>query len=558
MSMVKFNCRADSPLFEREELKDLPKTLLDRELLHLDVLLGERPENGTDPTNITQWLKENVEAWCYIYCDSSRFWIDSTSLPNASGVIVGAQRLPLRYLVDGAGLLVDGQDSTVLPGAATVFCYPIYKTRAWLTINGVPVGRTGIRDLLRDNFGVEHIYSYKFSHRPPGILSQSISFGQINTSFGTENDLNIIGWNTSQGSQTAPLVWTDSALLVASQDDLRLLDSTEGMDIRSYHMETEEVSCSKDFIFDASEIIGARKNRKFNPKLLNGDYSELRIVSPCGDSFEYDLQKIGNKTFRFLHTEPLSPDMTRSYTRLKTSELDTIYHDGTQSNHHGLVAAYDNSIPVENDQYKAMLAQQNNFIKQKEMNWDFQRRNAWMDSGLGASAGAGLGMLKGKKTAIAGGVAGAFAGSLNVFRTHRQIAHESAQLDLTLDNMRKAPSSLANANGAPILNASINSLSLSIEEYSALPQNLTQANDLMHLNGFTYNREDSIYKHINTRKYFNYIQAQLNTISGNIPAAAREDLRQRFANGIRFWHTDDIQMGLEMENYERWLENVSM
>ena len=77
-------------------------------------------------------------------------------------------------------------------------------------------------------------------------------------------------------------------------------------------------------------------------------------------------------------------------------------------------------------------------------------------------------------------------------------------------------------------------------------------NDYMCKYGFTVNRFGNPKDYDNIRHYYNYVKAQIDSISGiAISNQARDDIRQRFANGVRFWKQDTIDYS--MENYEEWL-----
>ena len=79
-----------------------------------------------------------------------------------------------------------------------------------------------------------------------------------------------------------------------------------------------------------------------------------------------------------------------------------------------------------------------------------------------------------------------------------------------------------------------------------------QYNDVMYKNGFAYNRVDSISNYDNIRYYFNYIEADVETITGRMSNIEKERLRERLT-AVRFWNTDTLQYSLE--NYERRLSN---
>ena len=105
---------------------------------------------------------------------------------------------------------------------------------------------------------------------------------------------------------------------------------------------------------------------------------------------------------------------------------------------------------------------------------------------------------------------------------------------MTIDNMKNAPDQLKNANGNVIFNMFATDLGLYVEKYSALDGDLKTANDFMNLYGFTFNSIANIKDYVHIRKYHNYVKAQLQGITGNISNTARDDLRQRFAQGVGF------------------------
>ena len=77
--------------------------------------------------------------------------------------------------------------------------------------------------------------------------------------------------------------------------------------------------------------------------------------------------------------------------------------------------------------------------------------------------------------------------------------------------------------------------------------------NLMNLYGYTYNQLDNIKNCDNIRYYHNYVQADITDIDGvSISNAIRDDVKNRFSHGVRFWNSDTIQF--TSENYENWLQ----
>ena len=111
--------------------------------------------------------------------------------------------------------------------------------------------------------------------------------------------------------------------------------------------------------------------------------------------------------------------------------------------------------------------------------------------------------------------------------------------------MKNAPNTLSNLNGNAILTQMIAEFGIYAEVYEGLDTELESSNDMMFRDGYNLNRFEesgkSIRDYCHTRKYFNYIKATLGNIHG-VPMSdtMRADLKERFANGIRFWHQDTI------------------
>ena len=125
--------------------------------------------------------------------------------------------------------------------------------------------------------------------------------------------------------------------------------------------------------------------------------------------------------------------------------------------------------------------------------------------------------------------------------------------------MQNRPDMLKNLDGNPMLQIAINNGKTYLETSKALESDLEKANDYMVMNGFSYNQVDNPKNYLHTRKYFNYVKAQITEVWG-VPLSneTRNDIKQRFANGLRFWNyaTYTTSEGkYTKENYELWLDN---
>ena len=86
-------------------------------------------------------------------------------------------------------------------------------------------------------------------------------------------------------------------------------------------------------------------------------------------------------------------------------------------------------------------------------------------------------------------------------------------------------------------------------EYESIEKESQQADNDMFMNGYSFDQLGNPKDFMNIRKYFNFIQADIDVLGG-IPISndVRNNLKQRFANGIRFWNSDTVQY--DFENYE--------
>ena len=283
-----------------------------------------------------------------------------------------------------------------------------------------------------------------------------------------------------------------------------------------------------------SEIIAPQPpNLAYNPKLNGQNFKELVITAANGDTFAYDIQKINSNDILFMYSEPIQPEITRYYMRLKPTGL---YLEGTEENYTGLVGSTDNGLAFTNSAYAAFIANNKNFFMQSNLKIGFGAVKS--TAGVISQAASGN---------IAGAVGSGLSAGLDVAQT-------LIDRSMTVDNMKNAPDQLKNANGNVIFNMFATDLGLYVEKYSALEGDLKTANDFMNLYGFTFNSIANVKDYAHIRKYHNYVKAQLQGITGNISNTARDDLRQRFANGIRFWNQDNISY--QWENYELWLEDL--
>lgn len=519
---VSFDGTVNSKLFEREDVQNVAKRLIRREKISLY-------QNITNITNeVIQWLEENVICWEYVFLD-----------PN-HGYTVGGYTTSIYFL---STRIYNSENDGWIDSQLCASCVPILKGNKRIYINpdfqgdyvfDEPqlVNQNAMQYFLDANSGGEFVFGIKLSSQHPfNDLASTVTWELSDDG----NDLYIGGRWSSNISTTQNLGsdWSNGGTHFKNTNN-----NTSNVGIL-YVREQEpsfsaQITTSFIYSYNKTEIVGANKNYKWNPKLLSSDYASIEIGNDNG-TFAYDAQKINKENIKILFTEPLNPDITKNYIRYEGNNED-IYITDTNQNFTGYVDNNDTSIILVTTNYQTMIANNKNYFLQNSINRVSNVANGLVSTGLNLATG----NLGAAVSSTVGTAAGLFSSLINE--------------KLTVDNMKNAPSSTNNSKGNILLNFMTAKIGPYVEEYDILPNEKSVINDYMDLFGFNYNQVDNIKNIWNIRKYHNYVQANIDAISGvSMSNTARADIKQRFQNGIRFWNSDNIQYNLE--NYEKWLEN---
>lgn len=527
--LLKFISDPASKIFNAEEGMNFPKRLVDRQKLSLKF---------TGNTTVDDWLNENVLYWVYVFIDSkpkiknekgeevsSNYKVYDLTPDNSTTPLSFVNEI--QYLNSTPFFIHEG-----LKGATSCICYPVYRNASKVIIAQSSLTNTiriYIRGYGRDGFeklnsNTSYYYTVKLSILPPFDFSDHMSIANGNL---------IIETNEA-GEYLSMLEYSFQAIATSIDSGLKS-GVLVGFDQMKKAISTKGYNIPENKLIEKDSVIAKKPpNPAYNPKLNGQNFKELVITAANGESFTYDIQKLSNSSIAFLYSEPIQPEITKYYMRVNAPA--GLYLTGTEENYTGLVGSTDNNIAFANDQYSAFIANNKNFYLQSNMK-------------------IATGILKSASNAV-GEVFSGKAGSaaMGLLTSGVDAAVSFVDRSMTVDNMKNAPSQLKNANGNVIFNMFSTDLGLYVERYSALDGDLKSANDFMNLYGFSFNSMSSVRSYTHIRKYHNYVKAQLKAIVGNISNTARDDLRQRFASGIRFWNQDDISY--QYENYELWLEDL--
>lgn len=547
---VKFVTDPATKIYNAEDALNYPKRLTKR------TKLGLRP---TGIQEVDDWLNENVDYWVYVYCDPSHEFTVQKPYLNEKGT---TKLFPAKLI-----------DDAISPPA--VFYYPVYKINSTnqvfvesnftgeITGNvKFPVSKFG-KSLFEDNQpagGGEMVsptpfyYSVKISYMPPfvGNGEQQEIFNNIYVDNSNQLVINMDITLTAD-SKNNGFLQSNCCNAIYTQSDDRKIGLLTGIFQPGEYTPTENYFLPYNDNILISDIKTATGTDRFtfNPKLNSQNFRELIITASSGDTFAYDIQKLQSDNISFLYTEPFQPDVTKYYMRVNAP--CGLYDEGTESNYTGLVGSTDNSLAVANDQYAAFIANNKNFWLQSNMKITTGVAKSFFNAYNSVGSSVANGAVRGGAT---GAAAGAVTGAISAVNTLTNTAIDTtiAVIDrnMTIDNLRSAPDQLKNANGNILFNMLVTDLGLYVEEFTALDGDLKSAFDFMELFGFSVNAVGNVKDYANIRKFHNYIKAQVQAISGALSNTSRADLRQRFANGIRFWNQDTPDYS--QENYENWLD----
>lgn len=515
---VSFDGTVTSKLFEREELQNVAKRLVKRTRMNVKMFNTESDQTEFD---------NNVLGWLYVYLDpftnfSFRDYNESTHLyENVSKKIktLNDDRSPANFSILCVPIGFNRPNGLISEGVYGNLLIPInsndfIEERTYFTIDAV-------QKFLENNGGYSHVFGVKISVVPPHAIATSI-IRRANDLYdvGLTNYIDRIVVEDELYSSPLNYVVNNGCFVVYNEWESKLYPSIA---------QTPEYTISDKMTFQKSDIIGANKHIKFNPKLLNSDYKSLKVSSYVGQGFEYDIQKLNKEKFKISITEPLTPEITRTYTRISKDYLDGIYIAESSKNLTGEVSNSDNQLPQITSYMQNALAFQKNFFLQNTLNL----------------ADKSLSRVWNAQTPV--GLAGSLIGT----------AVDIAQFGLTVDNMKNAPSDVKNAEASIRLKNAIDGIRVYVEEFDILENEKNIVNDYMDMYGFTVNLIGNIKDYDNIRKYHNYIRANVEQTNG-IPISEKvhEEFVRTFARGVRFWNVvEGVNLfQYELENYENALE----
>lgn len=540
---VSFNGKADSKLFERENLKNLSQRLVKRQKMKY---LSDSIVKSSNK-DLIDWFNKYVDFWVYVILDEGEYTLYDDSKMTLSETNSSVGELPkIPYSVSTIvapfvkyGFFEDSIYPTLARINLTGKFDTEYETGSWFV--------SSLENFLSKNGGYSKVKSVKISLKPPFDFVNDSIYYETETIEGSEifpiKQQILKLYNEKRTNQTL-LYYQDASKVYSPLNHEIFKSASDSFFLKYYYDYCEPVYLTCDLeifknTFEKNEIVGSNKNKDFNPKIFSEDYKSLRL-SFFGSYHEISIQKLNKTNLILKYNEMITPDLSRGIARVYQNENDEIFTKEYSNSFNGFLFTLDLTIPISNGQLDLYLANNKNaflsFANQQNL-----ASTMFAIRSVGSMANISQNSLRGTGINIA----------TDALSTGVQLAYNQAQFNLSIDNMRNAPDTLMNANGNVIFGDSVSPFGIYVELYEGIESELEVANDLMFKYGFIYNQFGKISDFDNERKNFNFVSANVGVISANLSDKEKERLREKLKS-VRFWNSDNIDFS--KENYERWLE----
>lgn len=585
-----YNLEPDSPFrLDDEGEAKCSKVLINRE--NLQVLGSDYSSNK----EAYDWINKYVQCWEYVFLDKNHDY--SYCNFNTYANMTLSQKFYFNYNMfskEGSGTIPD----------YGLLAVPLYKDqnhkivchfkKGVADIN-IEVSHDGLDAFRKRNNDASYFFGDKYGLMCPLHLKgftcridgnnlviegdPNTDTGSFGSQFFSKNYINCLQTEKLQGD----IIWCKGVFIGGKATP----------DIPSETAKYSGLGYRNQFL-QASIRLATSRNTRACPRLLSSNYSSVNIKC-VGDEVEYswmDLSaKHGNKwddgKFSLLYTEVIQPEITKYYVRIKAPY--GVYTEATNYNYSGLVSTADTSVAIVNSAYAEFLA---------------NNKNYWLMSFANALGGGASGLLdayhpahtettntitrdlKAKGGRFRSSKTGRFVGmdsperplvGTGFGREVTKTITKPALLDWTsvvsyginvvtgvlnsafaIDNVKASPSNMKNSTGNGYFTYYTTGFGLYVEAYQALDIDLDRCYQYHYMYGYKYGKFGNVNDFMNIRHYFNYIQADLQNITGktgyNIPNQVRDEIKHIFGQGVRLWNVSDKMFNYDVENYERSLE----
>lgn len=592
-----YNLGPDSPFrLDDEGEAKCSKVLINRE--NLQVLSSQYSSNK----EAYDWINQNVQCWEYVFLDKNQTY----AFPNFNTDDIVYLQESSRFYWNYNMFSKEGSDTIPDYGLLTI---PIYKdqnhkiicrfnVKAEGNINvvvNIEVSHDGLAAFRKHNNDATYFFADKYGLMCPLLLDgftckiegnnlviegdPDTPYGVLGNQFFSKNYINCLQTEKISGKK-----YDCKGVFIGGKAT---------PDIPSETAKYSGLGYENQFL-QASIRLATSRNTRACPRLLSSNYSSVNIKC-VGDELEYswmDLSakhnnKWDNGKFSLLYTEVIQPEITKYYVRIKAPY--GVYIEDSNYNYSGLVSTADTSIAIVNSAYAEFLANNKNYwlmsfanalggasglldayhpghptetidtiirdLKAKGGRFRSPKtgRFVGMDSPERPLVGTGFGREETKTITKP-----AWTDWTSVASYGIKVATGVLNSAFTIDNVKASPSNMKNSTGNGYFTYYTTGFGLYVEAYRALDIDLDRCYQYHYMYGYKYGKFGNVNDFMNIRHYFNYVQADLQNITGktgyNIPNQVRDEIKHIFGQGVRLWNVSDKMFDYDVENYERSLE----
>lgn len=477
-------------------------------------------------TRVNDWLNNNVACWRIFYIDTKHMFkfyqYGSKSLDESHKSSQYDNNFAKSYMnVDGNSV----NDEYV------TFCEPVYRHGAseiyFSNVNWGLRGRWSGCDNFRNHNEGNFIYNVKYVYTCPLDIEQLLGESPLysNKLILSVPDKDVISYEVGENVQVRGFRFSGNIKFLFTDGMQNPNDDTfvyfKGVigGFGSTDKRLENVKVDVQFEFTKSEVVGAKRQNRFEPKRLL-DCKRITLRDSANGEYSYRLLYCATNSIPLKYTEMNNITNNNYYFRVAATGIIPVVDE---TNWHGVVNTTDYSQQIVNDAYESFIANNKNFHTIR-----------------------GIGYITSlTQSAVNGSLAGVGNTLLNFGLD-----------ELKLDNIKNAPNSLRNTNDTFLMNFNVNSgLNLYVDFESCREVEENKYINYLYSYGYKINKIDWITRYINTRKYFNYLKCNIDSINMEIPNQCEMEIKRIFSQGVRLWNDYKEMYNYEMENYEKMLEN---
>lgn len=593
-----YNLGPDSPFrLDDEGEAKCSKVLINRE--NLQVLSSQYSSNK----EAYDWINQYVQCWEYVFLDKNQTY----AFPNFNTDDIVYLQEPSRFYWNYNMFSKEGSNTIPDYGLLTI---PLYKdtnhkiicrfnvkdTGNINVVVNIEVSHDGLAAFRKHNNDASYFFADKYGLMCPLLLEgftckiegnnlviegdPDTPNGFLGNQFFSKNYINCLQTEKISGKK-----YDCKGVFIGGKATPDIPSETAKYSGQGYENQ----------VLRASILLATKRNTRACPRLLSSNYSSVAIKC-VGDELEYSWMDLSAKhnnkwddgKFSLLYTEVIQPEITKYYVRIKAPY--GVYIEDSNYNYSGLVSTADTSIAIVNSAYAEFLA---------------NNKNYWLMSFANALGGGVSGLLDayhpGHPTETIDTITRdlkAKGGRFRSPKTGRFVGMDSPERPLvgtgfgrevtktitkpawtdwtsvasygikvatgvlnsafTIDNVKASPSNMKNSTGNGYFTYYTTGFGLYVEAYRALDIDLDRCYQYHYMYGYKYGKFGNVNDFMNIRHYFNYIQADLQNITGktgyNIPNQVRDEIKHIFGQGVRLWNVSDKMFDYEVENYERSLE----